>query len=96
MKKVLIIIAVVFVLVISLVVGVLVVRRFLNTPLADPLQIDTTPQEEVVLLPTEAAELDQGAGGDEGTAGNKDASTCGRCAGNMREYRQDQNPFGGG
>jgi LCP family protein required for cell wall assembly len=55
MKKVLIIVAVVFVLVIALVFGVLVVRRFINTPLADPLEIDTTPQQVVVLLPTEKA-----------------------------------------
>lgn len=55
MKKVLIIVAVVFVLIISLVLGVLIVRRFLNTPLADRLDIDTTPQE-IVLLPTEGGE----------------------------------------
>ena len=56
MKKVLIIIAVIFVLVISLGFGVLIVRRFLNTPLANPLQVDTPTQEEVILLPTEAAD----------------------------------------
>ena len=56
MKKVIIIIAVVFVLILSLVFGVLIVRRFLNTSLADPLQVETTPQQEVVLLPTEAAD----------------------------------------
>ena len=56
MKKVLIILAVVFVLVLVLVLGGVLVRRFLVQPLADPLAIDTTPQEEFVLLPTEAAE----------------------------------------
>jgi LCP family protein required for cell wall assembly len=56
MKKVLIIFAVVLALILALVFGVLIVRRFLTTPLAEPLEIDTTPQQEVVLLPTEAAD----------------------------------------
>lgn len=54
MKKVLIIVAVVLLLVLFLVLGVVLVRKFFTQPLAEPLAIETTPQE-FILLPTESA-----------------------------------------
>jgi LCP family protein required for cell wall assembly len=56
MKKVLIILAVVLALILFLVLGVVLVRRFLAQPLAEPTAVDTTQEQEFVLLPTEAAE----------------------------------------